>query len=415
MPSTLPCNSNPQRSGATGHPRPAPPAVMLALASALLLGGCASMGAGGPGTRAVERMAAEGASAPAVGAPAVRVVTLDAGIANAVIAAQATASFAQKLGQGLPVGTVVRAGDVLDVAIWEAPPAALFGAAGAGEVLSARQGPQLGRGSSLPEQMVDQDGRIALPFVGKLAVAGRTARQIEAEIEARLAGKAHQPQAVVRLVRNQATSVTVMGDLNTSTKVQLTPKGERLLDVLAAAGGSRQPVGKTTVQITRGSQVVAMPLEAVIRDPAQNILLQPDDVVTAYYQPFSFTALGAVTNNAEIPFEATGLTLAQALGRVGGLRDERADARGVFIFRLEDPAALGLPPGAGPGTTPDGRIPVIYRIDLKDPASFFVAQGFPVRNRDVLYVSNAPAADLQKFLNIVSSLAFPIIGVANAL
>jgi polysaccharide export outer membrane protein len=65
--------------------------------------------------------------------------------------------------------------------------------------------------------------------------------------------------------------------------------------------------------------------------------------------------------------------------------------------------------------TPDGRIPVIYRVDLGDPASFFVAQSFPIRNKDVLYVSSAPLADLQKFVSIVSSMAFSVIGITNSI
>ena len=63
--------------------------------------------------------------------------------------------------------------------------------------------------------------------------------------------------------------------------------------------------------------------------------------------------------------------------------------------------------------TPDGLIPVIYRIDLKNPATFFVAQGFPIRNKDVLYVSSAPITDLQRFVGIVSSMAFTVIGLGN--
>jgi hypothetical protein len=48
----------------------------------------------------------------------------------------------------------------------------------------------------------------------------------------------------------------------------------------------------------------------------------------------------------------------------------------------------------------DGKVPVVYTINLKDPASFFVAQNFPMRNKDVLYVANAQANELQKFLNL---------------
>jgi polysaccharide export outer membrane protein len=177
----------------------------------------------------------------------------------------------------------------------------------------------------------------------------------------------------------------------------------------------KQPIGKVTIQISRGGRVAYMPLEAVIRDPAQNIRLEANDVVTALYQPFSFTALGQTGSSAEVPFESTGLTLAQALGRVGGLKDDRANVRGAFIFRLEDPAALDPTVAATARRTPDGRIPVIYRIDLSNPTTFFAAQSFPVRDKDILYVSAAPLSDFQRFFGMVSSMTFSLIGLSNAI
>jgi polysaccharide export outer membrane protein len=179
-----------------------------------------------------------------------------------------------------------------------------------------------------------------------------------------------------------------------------------LLDALAAAGGVRQPVNKMTIQVTRGEVVRSMPLEDVILDPKQNIVLHPGDIITAMYQPLSFTVLGATGKNEEQNFEAQGISLAQALARAGGLQDARADAQGVFIFRFEDQDAVEWK--SKPNMTPAGKVPVIYRVDLKNPATFFVAQSFPIRNKDVLYVSNAPAAEMQKFLNILTSTIFTV-------
>jgi polysaccharide export outer membrane protein len=169
-----------------------------------------------------------------------------------------------------------------------------------------------------------------------------------------------------------------------------------------------------TLQITRGTQLHSMPLEMIIRDPRQNVALRPGDVVTALTFSQSFVAMGATGKQEEIPFEASGITLAQAFGRVGGLLDSRSDPQGVFIFRFEDKGALPWPkePVA---TTPDGQVPVIYRINLRDPRSFFVMQGFSVNNRDVLFVSNSPAADLQKFLSIVSTMTRQVVYTTNSL
>jgi polysaccharide export outer membrane protein len=192
----------------------------------------------------------------------------------------------------------------------------------------------------------------------------------------------------------------------------LTPGKERLLDALAAGGGSSAPVNKTSIQLTRGDQVRSMSLDAVIRDPRQNIALQPGDIVTALTLSQSFTVLGAANRNEEINFEASGISLAQALGRVGGLQDNRSDARGVFIFRFENQEVLGnLAQSAY--RTPDGKIPVIYRVDMKNPSTFFVAQRFPLQDKDVLYIANANGTELQKFLNLVLSGLYPIFNIYN--
>jgi polysaccharide export outer membrane protein len=354
-----------------------------------------------------------------VGSADIKIVNVTDSVTRQVLTGYQSAGFAEALGDAPLPGTIIGRGDVLDISIWEAPPAVLFGtnatftSGDSASVLAATAG--VGQKTTISELMVDGAGTIRIPFAGVIPALGKTPQQVEREIIRRLAAKAHDPQVVVRLTRSADENVTVVGDVSTSMRVPLTPRGERLLEVLAAAGGVKQPIGKTTIQITRQNHVISLPLEAVIRDPAQNIRMQANDVVTALFQSYSFTSLGATGTNAEIPFESTGITLAQALGRIGGLRDERADVRGVFIFRLEDPAALDPAVVATARRTPDGHIPVIYRVDLSNPATFFVAQSFPIRNKDVLYVSNAPLADLQKFVGIVSSMAFSVIALPNAL
>jgi polysaccharide export outer membrane protein len=185
----------------------------------------------------------------------------------------------------------------------------------------------------------------------------------------------------------------------------LTPKGERLLDGLAFAGGFKQPVSRMAVQLSRGNTTATMPLDSVIRDPRQNVVLKPGDVVTALFQPLSFSVLGATGKNDEIPFEAQGISLAQALARSGGLNDARADARGVFVFRFEDAKLVDGKEQVIESA--NGTVPVVYEIDLRDPAAFFVTQNFPIQNHDVIYVTNSPGAEFKKFLSYVVMVASP--------
>jgi len=334
----------------------------------------------------------------------VQVIEVTDAVARRVTVSQQRRLFSETLGMTVPTGFLVGAGDVLEVSIWEAPPASLFGSG----LIDPRVGLSTARVTALPEQMVDRAGQINVPFAGSVRAAGYSPQQIEADIVQRLKGKANQPQVLVRVIRNATSNVTVVGEFASNTRMPLTAMGERLLDAVAAAGGVRQPVGKMTVQVTRGNSVQALPLETIIQDPRQNIVLQSGDVVTALFQPSSFIVLGATGKNEELNFEAQGITLAQALARAGGLQDQRADAQGVFIFRFEEQAALGLAADSRMQTTQDGKVPVVYRVNLKDPGTFFVAQGFPIRNKDVMYVANSSAAELQKFLGIVGSVVFPV-------
>jgi len=217
---------------------------------------------------------------------------------------------------------------------------------------------------------------------------------------------------LVSVSRNATSNVTVVGEVTQSLRMPLTARGERVLDALAAAGGVRQPLGKITIQLSRADQVLTMPLDQIVQDPKQNVILESGDVLAALYQPLSFTALGATGKNDEINFEAQGITLAQALGRVNGLQDARSDARGIFIFRFEERSLV--PAGAQPlPTTPEGTVPVIYRMDLKDPRSFLIAQDFPMHNKDVMYVANASSAELQKFLTILTTAVYSIYSVTH--
>ncbi|UCV13406.1 polysaccharide biosynthesis/export family protein [Quatrionicoccus australiensis] len=379
---------------------PAFSVLVVALAT-FFLAGCSMIPSSGANKEQVLR-------AEAISSLPIQIVDIDDAVARRVFAAERRVRFADVFFSDKLPGYRVGAGDIVEVSIWEAPPATLFGST----TLDPRAGAMTTRVTTFPEQMVSYEGAINIPFAGMVPAAGKSPQQIELDIARRLQGKANQPQVLVRVTRNATSNVTVVGEVAQSIRMPLTAKGERLLDAVAAAGGVRQPVGKMTVQITRGEVVQAMALDSVIQDPKQNIVLQPGDVVTVLFQPLSFTALGATGKNEEVFFEAQGITLAQALARSGGLQDSRADAMGVFIFRYEEPLVLGVA-GENPSLTPDGKVPVIYRVDLKDPRSFFVAQGFPIHNKDVLYVSNAPAAELQKFLNILTSVVFTAQGLGS--
>ena len=187
----------------------------------------------------------------------------------------------------------------------------------------------------IPEQIVGRDGGITVPYAGRVQVAGQTARAVQSTIEKALEGKAIQPQVLVNVVHPISDMVSVSGEVTMGARVPLSVKGDRLLDVVAAAGGVRAPVNETYVELSRGGKTWREPLSRIIENPRENIYMRPNDVLTLVREPQTFIAYGATLRDAEIPFEADGISLAQALAKAFGLQDNRSDASGVFVFRYE--------------------------------------------------------------------------------
>ncbi|VEB27160.1 HexD, capsule biosynthetic locus protein [Actinobacillus lignieresii] len=375
-----------------------------------LLVGCHSIPTSGPSHSAILEANSQSSDKPL---PEVNVVELDNGLVQQLYQTQQSQQFSGFLGTVGSAGYAgaVNVGDVLEISIWEAPPAVLFG----GTFSSEGQGS--GHLTQLPAQMVNQNGTVTVPFVGNIRVAGKTPETIQSQIVGALQRKANQPQALVKIANNNSADVTVIRQGN-SIRMPLTANNERVLDAVAAVGGTTENIEDVTVKLTRGSQVKTLAFETLISDPAQNIMLRAGDVVSLLNTPYSFTGLGAVGNNQQMKFSSKGITLAEAIGKMGGLIDTRSDPRGVFVFRHVPFAQLSLEQQAqwqAKGYAIGMDVPTVYRVNLLEPQSMFLLQRFPMQDKDIVYVSNAPLSEFQKFLRMIFSVTSPITSTTNSI
>ena len=285
-------------------------------------------------------------------------------------------------------------GDTLTVTIFEASSGGLF----APHTDNATSGiPRL----NLPPQMVDRNGTISVPYAGSIKAAGRSPQEIQKVIEKRLASRAIEPQAIVSIASNDSRLVSVTGDVLKSGRIPLTTGRERMLDALAAAGGQRGTAFSTFIKLTRGYRSETMTLQELVDSPVDNIMLEPGDEIFVSQSAQQFMALGASVENSEVSFDADRLTLAEAVAKAGGLDDRRADPAGVFVFRYEDVRIYRHLPVVYP--TDDSLLPIVYRLNLKQPGGLLAMQHFMVRDKDVIYFANAPSTELGKFLGLLGA------------
>jgi polysaccharide export outer membrane protein len=372
-------------------------AVAIVGVLACLAAGCSALPTSGPSVKEVKRQQFEDSQLRFA------LVDIDDNVVTVQTAAPPESFSARFKKYGKPPQPKIGIGDTIIVSIWEAAGGGLFNTSPT-ETVSPGS-----RNVIIPEQIVGRDGMITVPFAGQVPVVGRTPFEVQRTIEQRLGEKAIEPQAIVTVAKSLSNTVTVAGEVVSGARVPLSVKGDRLLDVIAAAGGAKSPVYETFVRLSRGGVTATIPMERLVSNPAENIYAQPEDVLTLVRMPQSFTVFGATGSNSLVPFTAERMTLAEALAKSGGLQDQRADPAGVFLFRYE-PAqtvkSLGRPVLA---TGPDALTPVVYRLDLRNAKSFFLAQRFPIEDKDVIYVANADLNELQKFFTLLNTITGPVI------
>lgn len=360
----------------------------ILLGCVLAVSGCTAFPSAGPEVGLNNYAAVN----PPAGTPHA-VVNVTPEIVKVVEKSQPESGFGGFRGPG-PAQIRIGVGDIVSVTIFEASQGGLF--------IPLESTNSAGNFVNLPDQKVDSAGNISVPYAGSIHAAGQEPAAIQQIIEQRLASRAIEPQAVVSLKSQTSSEVSVLGDVNSPSKFQINSDGERILDVIAKAGGPRQPGYETYVTLQRGKKKATAYFQKLVREPSNNIYVLPNDTIYVYREPHSFTAFGASNDNGRFDFADETINLSDALGKAGGLMDERANPGAVLVYRLESrktAARLGVPVEQFEGD----HIPVIYQFNLRDRGGFFMASSFPVRNKDVIYIGNAAIVRYMKFIEAVGA------------
>lgn len=351
-----------------------------------LLAGCSTLPRDGPSGLSV----AQGASSPEREGD-YAIVPLDFELSERLKAAPPRSFSSLALASSEAPTDVIGVGDTLVVSIFE-PGGGLFGGASA-----------TGAGSqTLPPLVVNRNGAVPLPFAGEVQVQGLTPSQASAAVRRALIGKAVNPQVIVTIAGNASNAVTVLGEVRAPGRQPLSANHDRILDVIAAAGGSSRSIHDVDVRIQRDGRTYSAPMAIVTTEFNENVRLQRGDQINLVYKPRRFSSFGAFNAVARSELPPGPLTLAEALGGVGGLDASQANARSVLVFRFERPEvaqALGI---RQPATS--RGVPVVYRLNLNEGEGFFIASNFQIEPDDIIYAPRAGAAEMRKFFEVVQSI-----------
>jgi polysaccharide export outer membrane protein len=289
-------------------------------------------------------------------------------------------------------------GDVVSVTIFEASAGGLY--------IPIEAGVRPGNFVNLPDQTVDNDGNISVPYAGVIHAAGRTNVQVQDAILQRIKNRAIDPQVVVASSQQRSSLVSVFGEVRTPVRFPMPASGaqDRITDAITRAGGISGQGWETWVVLERDGKRATIPFANLIYNSSNNIFVQPGDRIYLYREPMKFLAFGATGTQGEFVFDAWRISLAEAVAKAGGLLDIQADPGSIFLYRRE-PRAVAEQLGVDCTKYSGDVIPVVFSVSFQDPAGYFLATKMEMRPFDVLYVANAPQVDVSKVVNFLNTVA----------
>lgn len=193
----------------------------------------------------------------------------------------------------------------------------------------------------LAQAPIDRSGRVHLPLVGDILVAGRTLSEAEATIQTAMQRYDRSPHVTINLVESRGRYATVVGAVERPGNIPLVGDA-RVADVLAASGGIR--ANTTEDQLSElgdidGARMVrngtTLPIDlrvAMAGDPKHNVRVRPGDVI--YIPPAlsgRIVVLGSVTRPRAFTWHPD-MRLTEALAQAEGL-SESADGDDVRVIR----------------------------------------------------------------------------------
>ncbi|MDE4135087.1 polysaccharide biosynthesis/export family protein [Phaeobacter sp. QD34_3] len=289
----------------------------------------------------------------------------------------------------------IRPGDVLGLTIWENVDDGLLAA-------------EASNATSLEEVQVDSAGYIFVPYAGRLRASGNTPEQLRKMITEKLEDQTPDPQVQVRRLAGDGSTVSLTGAVGGQGIYPIERPTRTLATMLARAGGVTIQPEIAQVTVIRGKNQGKIWFQDLYDHPELDIALRGGDKILVEEDTRSFTALGATSAQARVPFESQDLSALEAIAQVGGLISTASDPTGVFILRNEPAEIANQVLGRDDLI---GAQRMVYVLNLTQPNGLFIARDFVVRDNDTLYVTEAPYTQWTK---TISLLVTPLGAVSSA-
>ena len=287
---------------------------------------------------------------------------------------------------------IVAPSDTLKVLIWDSSENSLLTA-------------QTQRSAPIENLVVDESGRVFVPYVGQVQVAGMSPARARQTIENRLSTIAPGAQVQVSFEPGILNSVDLVSGVSRPGNFTLSNRNRSILSLISQGGGISSNMRNPRIKLMRGGTLYATSVDRLYDTPGMDAVLRGGDKVIVEEDERYFISLGAAGKEALIPFERDYLNALEAISMIGGIADTRADPEGILILREYPRSALA----AGAKGPREQR--VIFAIDMTTADGLFSAKNLQIYPEDVVLATESPVSSLQIALSVIAG-SFSVLNTA---
>ncbi|MEP1767363.1 MAG: polysaccharide biosynthesis/export family protein [Sulfitobacter sp.] len=286
---------------------------------------------------------------------------------------------------------IIRAGDTLNVVIWDSSENSLL--------LSPGQ-----RSTDLNNLRVSSSGTIFMPYVGKVRVADHSPDSARSLLQRQLENIAPGAQVQLTMAEGRTNSIDMIGGVRSPGNVKLPDQDFSVLAAISAAGGVSDALTNPQVKLVRGHKTYRTSLSRLLDNPKLDTRLNGGDRIVVEKDARYFLSLGATGSESQFPFNRDKVSALDALSIIGGVNDARANPQGVLILREYPASALSS------GQRGPRQQRVVFTIDLTSSDGLFSARHFNIHSGDLVLATESPINSVR----LVASLVGTAFGLINA-
>ncbi|WP_395348689.1 polysaccharide biosynthesis/export family protein [Variovorax sp. UC122_21] len=236
--------------------------------------------------------------------------------------------------------------------------------------------------------IVNAEGEIAFPYVGRVRVAGLNEAEASDLIAKLITSQIRDPQVTVRIQSFRSRRVYVEGEVRAPGSQIVTDVPMTLNEAIDRAGGITAEGNRSAITLVRGGQSTAIDLNQLREagyDGNDIPLRSGDTVRIPNREDAKVIVLGEVLQPTALLMRSDGrLSLSEALGEVGGPIAATSNPGQIYVIRQGE---TGLP--------------AIFHLNARNPALMAIASQFRLQPKDVVYVDPAPLVKWNRVISLI--------------